>query len=180
LEEADGYDDLARGFETDLINTVRAAGRDNLAEQIITNRRLAAKTHIAMRANNSARGVVEADEYGRVSRKNPRLLDGDAKLIADTYNARQQQEFHLGTMLSRPVMLAEKGAGALERTRFGQMLSRNTPSWHEYPDLKSAASSFLINREGREEPLPIKPKSPKERVERAVSEAVKKYIGLSK
>jgi hypothetical protein len=156
LDQADEFDALATSFETDLLNEVRASGKHKLAEEIISNRRLAAKTHLAMRANNSARGVVEADEYGRTSRKNPKLLDGDAKLIADTFNSRQNQDFHLGTMLQREVMIAQKGGGMLARSAVGQAFSRNVPSFREYPDIKSGAASIIIKQKGRaaDEPTP--------------------------
>ena len=87
--DAETYRELADGFENDLIQQTRSLGKHGLAEEILKNRVLAAKTHIAMKAVNSARGTVDASVYGSIGMKNPKMLTGDAKLIADTYNANQ-------------------------------------------------------------------------------------------
>ena len=164
LDEAEQMDEIASSFENDLLKQTRDAGRHGLAEKIITNRVLAAKTHLAMRALNNSRGVIDAAEYGRVSAKNPKLLTGDAKLIADTYNANQAREFEMGNLLSRPVTIARAVLNATEHSPFGQAFSRNVPSWHRYPDLKAASASLLTKQTGRDEPFKQDAKAASEQV----------------
>lgn len=149
LDEADQFKDIADSFETDLINETRKLGKHTLAEDIIKNRPLLAKTYLAQRATNLSRGVADAKIYGDELKKNPGKLTGEAKIIGDTYNANQQKEFQMKNMLSRPVTIAQTVLSAAEHSDTAQKFSRNQPSFHQYPDLSADAARFVISRESR-------------------------------
>ena len=154
LTEAEEMGKLSDAFENDLVKITRNAGKVELSEQIIASRPLAAKTYLAMRATNNARGVVNAKEYGKEGARNPRLLTGEAKVIADTFNAKQAREFQIGNLLSRPVTISMAVLDAIEHTKAGQSFSKNIPSWHQYPDIPADMTRFAIAREGRDAETP--------------------------
>jgi len=157
LDEAEKFDEIAKSFETDLINETRKLGKHDIAEAIIKNRPTLSKTYLAMKATNYSRGVADARVYGDELRKNPKKLTGDAKVIGDTYNSRQNKEFHMKNMLSRPVTVTQTIFNAAEHTPAIQAFSKNKPSFHQYPDLSADAARFVLGREGRSDAPAKKP-----------------------
>ena len=135
------FKELATIYEQQLANEATKVGRPDLAKSIFENRILLAKAHLADEAANYSRGVIDPKVYGARLAKGKEIT-GDAKKIADTYNANLTKEQATGSLLSRTLTLAKIALGEAEKTSLGQYILMNRPSYTASPDAMGAMARF--------------------------------------
>lgn len=148
LAAAKEYDALADVFENDLINEATAAGKKKIAQKLIETRPLLAKTYLAERSVNFSRGVADAKVYGQAL-ENGFKLTGDARTIADAFNANLQKEQAVGSLLSRAFTIGKIAKRAVELSDVGQAYIAAGPAYVQYPDISADIARLAAMQQGR-------------------------------
>lgn len=148
LAAAKEYDALAEVFENDLINEATQAGKGDVARKLIETRPKLAKTYLAERAINFSRGVADAKVYGQALENGVRL-DGDARVIADAYNANLAKEEAVGSLLSRAFTIGKIAKRAVELSEPGQAYIAAGPLYTQYPDISADIARLAAMQQGK-------------------------------
>lgn len=146
-DAARAFDNTASQYEQALMAEASEAGRNDLFLKLMETRPKLAKVHLADRALNPSRGVINSKVYGDALKRGARLT-GEAKIIADTFNANLMKERQIGTLLSRELTISKWLLNRTEESALGQSFLSARPNYLQSPDISADIARMAAMQAG--------------------------------